>query len=336
MNNKYIFTALVLFSLLTGCQPSDEIPSNQNKKDFDFSINKNNMSVSGISAGGYMATQFHVAYSSKISAAGIIAGGPYWCARGEITRALGYCMKGGGGTDPNLITEYVDQSQQQKMIDNVSHLTNDKVWIFHGAKDIIMANSISRAIKDFYSQYTSVDNIYETYDIPVNHGMPTISTGVQCDTIGGSFLNSCHYDAAGEILKTFYGQLEARTEANGSLVKIDQSLYKEAHLTDEGYLYVPSECTNNQTCQLHIVFHGCMQSTEFIGKEFIKGAGYNEWAESNNTVIFYPQVKSSQFSPMNPKGCWDWWGYTNKDYANNKGPQMMAINAMVNKISGVQ
>ena len=336
MINKSIFTTLIILATLIGCQSSEELPKNQNKKAFDFTINRQSMSVSGISAGAYMATQFHVAYSAQITGAAIIAGGPYWCARGSIARALGYCMKGGGGTDPNLITEYIEHSQQEKLIDKPIHLKNDKVWIFHGGKDIIMANSVSRAIKDFYSRYMNTDNIHEVYNIPVNHGMPTISRGIKCDSIGESFLNSCNYDAAGEILKTFYGQLEARTLANGTLLEIDQTEYPNSQLTDTGYLYVPSHCKNSQTCHLHTVFHGCMQSTEFINDTYIKGAGYNEWAESNNIVIFYPQVKSSQLSPMNPKGCWDWWGYTGEDYANKKGPQMAAINAMINKISGAQ
>lgn len=336
MINKHIFTTLITLSLLIGCQSSEEMSLSSSNKDFDFNINKENMSVSGISAGAYMASQFHVTYSSKISGVAMLAGGPYWCARGDITRALGYCMKGGAGTDPNLISQYVEQSQQQKLIDDPSNINNDKVWIFHGAKDIIMANSVSRAIKEFYSHYTHLKNIKEVYTIDVNHGMPTISTGIKCDSIGESFLNACNYDAAGEILKTFYGQLNSRTQAKGELLEIDQTQYNDAQLLDEGYLYVPSGCKNNRTCQLHTVFHGCMQSTEFISKDFINGAGYNQWAESNNIVIFYPQVISSQISPMNPKGCWDWWGYTNENYANNKGPQMMAINAMMNKISGAQ
>ncbi|MFK8012866.1 MAG: PHB depolymerase family esterase [Marinicellaceae bacterium] len=336
MINKYIIFILLSATFLASCQPTDKNNDTKDTGLFNFDIDKKNMTVSGISAGGYMATQFHVAYSSQISGVGILAGGPYWCARGEITRALGYCMKGGGGTDPKLINEYIEQSRKNKKIDNTSNLKTDKVWIFHGAKDMIMANSISRAIKDFYAQFTESRNIQEVYDVAANHGMPTLSTGVQCDTIGGSFLNACNYDAAGEMLKTFYGEVNKRTEATGSLIKIDQSPYKEAHLTNEGYLYVPNNCQDNQTCQLHTVFHGCMQSTEFIGEDFIKGAGYNEWAESNNIVIFYPQVKSSQFAPMNPKGCWDWWGYTNENYANNKGPQMMAIHDLIKTIAGIE
>jgi poly(3-hydroxybutyrate) depolymerase len=35
--------------------------------------------VSGVSSGAAMAIQFHVAHSSLVSGAGIVAGPPYWC-----------------------------------------------------------------------------------------------------------------------------------------------------------------------------------------------------------------------------------------------------------------
>ena len=40
-------------------------------------MDKTKISVSGLSAGGAMATQFHVIYSSEIMGAGIIAGRKY-------------------------------------------------------------------------------------------------------------------------------------------------------------------------------------------------------------------------------------------------------------------
>jgi len=337
MKIKYLNYLVIILSInLFGCQSSDETQVGQFNKDYDFKINLKNISVSGISAGGYMATQFHVAHSAKISGAAIIAAGPYWCAQGSITKALGYCMKGGVTTGSVLVNEYIDKSQKNKSIDMTSNLKNDKIWIFHGAKDNIMAKDISRAIKDFYIQYINSNNITTIYDIPVTHGMPTLATGSKCDSIGASFLNSCNYDAAGEIFKTFYGSLKPRGKANGKLQKIDQTVYKNAQFATSGYLYVPNSCKDNKTCKLHTVFHGCMQSSEFIGDTFVKGAGYNEWAETNDIVVFYPQINSSKFSPINPKGCWDWWGYTSEDYSNQKGPQIMAINAMINKISGVK
>ncbi|HEY7670292.1 MAG TPA: poly(3-hydroxybutyrate) depolymerase, partial [Hyphomicrobium sp.] len=40
----------------------------------------NETSVSGISAGAYMAGQFQIAHSDEVVGAGIVAGGPYGCA----------------------------------------------------------------------------------------------------------------------------------------------------------------------------------------------------------------------------------------------------------------
>jgi hypothetical protein len=44
-------------------------------------------SVSGISSGAYLAVQFHVAHSNIVRGAGIIAGGPYYCAENSSSRA---------------------------------------------------------------------------------------------------------------------------------------------------------------------------------------------------------------------------------------------------------
>src|SRR5215207_3395234 len=48
--------------------------------------------VAGVSSGGYMATQLHVAYSSSVCGAAVFAGGPYYCAQGNLNHALMACM----------------------------------------------------------------------------------------------------------------------------------------------------------------------------------------------------------------------------------------------------
>ena len=51
--------------------------------------------VSGVSAGGYLANQLHVAYSGVFRGAGIMAAGPYGCADGDdayATIAQSACM----------------------------------------------------------------------------------------------------------------------------------------------------------------------------------------------------------------------------------------------------
>lgn len=81
---------------------------------------------------------------------------------------------------------------------------------------------------------------------------------------------------------------------------------------------------------MHVAFHGCQQGYETIGDKYVKHAGYNEVAEANNIIVIYPQVSVSYFSPSNPQGCWDWWGYndgyfTTPDYDLKKGAQMKAV-----------
>jgi hypothetical protein len=36
---------------------------------------------------------------------------------------------------------------------------------------------------------------------------------------------------------------------------------------------------------------------------------------------------------FNPRGCWDWWGYTGPQYANKAGPQIRAVKAMVDRLA---
>src|SRR3981189_2175199 len=48
-------------------------------------------SVSGISSGAFMAVQFGTAWSSVIKGVGVVAGGPYWCAKADaVAWSLGY------------------------------------------------------------------------------------------------------------------------------------------------------------------------------------------------------------------------------------------------------
>ena len=99
-------------------------------------------------------------------------------------------------------------------------------------------------------------------------------------------------------------------------------------LAEEGYLFAPENCQKGTRCKIQIAFHGCQQNVENIGLDFVENAGYNQWAEANNIVIIYPQTKST-YMPLNPKACWDWWGYTGEDYLSRNGAQLKHINNIV-------
>jgi poly(3-hydroxybutyrate) depolymerase len=45
-------------------------------------------SISGISSGAFMAVQFGISWSSAVKGVGVIAGGPYYCARGTAAEGL--------------------------------------------------------------------------------------------------------------------------------------------------------------------------------------------------------------------------------------------------------
>jgi poly(3-hydroxybutyrate) depolymerase len=73
------------------------------------------------------------------------------------------------------------------------------------------------------------------------------------------------------------------------------------------------------------------------GNLFAKYAGYNPWAKANDIVVLYPQVKKTRLAnPMNPQGCWDWWGqnYTHDKYHTKEGPQIKALAQMINILVG--
>ena len=96
-------------------------------------------------------------------------------------------------------------------------------------------------------------------------------------------------------------------------------------LADTGYVYIPQSCQQGETCKLHISFHGCNQNAKAVGTAYAEQSGLNNWADSNNLLILYPQTKSSMMLPLNPQGCWDWWGYTGDDYATRDGEQIKAV-----------
>jgi hypothetical protein len=51
-------------------------------------------------------------------------------------------------------------------------------------------------------------------------------------------------------------------------------------------------------------------------------------------IVLYPRVEASFFS--NPRGCWDWWGYTGSAYATKEGVQVRAVRAMLERLSATK
>src|SRR5688572_29606567 len=91
-------------------------------------------SVSGLSAGAYMAVQFHVADSSILRGAGLFAGGPFYCAEGSLNTALTTCMSGSPAPpDAARAVEATKRFAAAGSIDDPSNLARQRVFLFGGA-----------------------------------------------------------------------------------------------------------------------------------------------------------------------------------------------------------
>lgn len=323
--NKY---AIVLLLFIAGCgaeqAPVADSPS--------LNVDAAQITVSGVSSGAMMATQMHLALSDLVGGVAMVSAGPYYCAEGSLKKGLGPCMKG-GDTDLPALLDYARVKSDEGSIGKLANLSDDPVWIFRGSRDVVMHADLTKAAQDFYIEIGALPPIVVD-DIDAPHGFPTMDAGAPCDAMAEPFLNACAYDTAGEILRALHGDLHARTAATESLIEIPQPGADDATMLPAALAYVPETCSDGSACAVHIAFHGCQQSTAFVGDAFAKHAGYNEWAESNDLIILYPQVDSSKIAPMNPMGCWDWWGYTDENYATNDGAQIRVVAATLELLAG--
>ncbi len=288
------------------------------------------VTLSGVSAGGYMAVQTHIALAARVKGIGIVAAGPYHCAAGSVANALRRCMSG-DDLDIAPLLSFAREAAASGSIAGVDALRESRVWMLHSPEDQVVGRNVAVGLADFYREFVSADQLRFVDDIQAAHGWPTLDFGNDCLEQGGAFINSCDYDTAGNLLNYLYDDLEPRVDGTrgDELSRIDLSGYVESGsgMADAGYIFVPQQCRRSVAdCRLHIAFHGCLQGAEFIDDQFAANAGLNEWAAQNRLVIVYPQIESSF---MNPKGCWDWWGYTGPQYDQKGGKQVSGIDAII-------
>jgi poly(3-hydroxybutyrate) depolymerase len=293
--------------------------------------------VSGLSSGGYMANQFHIAHSDWVDKVGIIAAGPYYCAQNSIKTALAQCVnESTHATSDNLIVQATIYEENGK-IAALNNLKNSKVWLLKGSKDRKIHSDVTQALQKQYLMWMQPQHLEYVNRQPFAHHFPTLTYGSKCDVSKPPFLGNCDFDAAGEMLTFLHSTLQPRNaQPQGKLVLIDQqSLGGEpaSSLAEQGYLYIPKTCQAGESCELHISFHGCQQNAQTVDTQFVENNGLNNWADTNHLVVLYPQTKNSMFMPLNPQGCWDWWGYTSNEYATQKGPQIKAVKQIAESLA---
>jgi hypothetical protein len=320
-------------------------------------------SISGISSGAFMAVQFGTAWSSIIKGVGVVAGGPYWCAKadaiawsfwylgGPASRAEGPCMKG-PASELTLsdFTAKADAEASADGIDPLDNLGRQKIYLFHGYNDSKVASAATDAAADFYRHYlhdANRANLFYQTALGAGHSFVVAKQagGVNaCNANQAPFIDQCGYDQAGILLQHIYGRLNAPNSGQlaGTVKSFDQSIYTKPlppdslSLADRGYVFVPKDCEQEGArCRVHVVLHGCEQDEGDVKRQFVDDAGFNAWADNNHLIVLYPQTKASGFWPTNWYACWDWWGYVDylDSYVTKSGPQVKAIKAMLDALT---
>ena len=299
--------------------------------------------VSGLSAGAFMAVQLQIAYSASIVGAGMVAGGPYYCAEGSVAFAF-YCMgqvplfPPGASNSVGFAKSFAASNE----IDSLSHLKQRRIYVFSGTKDDVVFPAVADATVEFFQRMGATGTrLKYVHDVPAGHAFIAPAFGNDCGANAAPYISHCSvgghdYDQAGEILQHLYAKPALHAPAavpSRPVVAFDQRPFGSAAaaMADTGFLYAPQACeAAGSHCRIHVALHGCAQSAESVGNRFTDDTGYNRWADSNRLLVLYPQVNRSD---ANPQGCWDWWGYTGADYAYKSSPQMKAIMAMVRRLS---
>ncbi len=314
-----------------------------------YGVDLSQTSVSGLSSGGFMTAQFHVAYSSILVGAGIIAGGPYYCAGASsynsyLENATTTCMNPiGPGPDSGKLVAKAKEFAKKEWIDDLDNLRDDKVYIFSGSSDETVTTKVVDQTKEFYERVkVPGENIEYSRNIAAGHALITDNDGdVPCRETKSPFINDCDFFQPYDILNHIYDKLEApATSLSGKFIKFDQSEFvdiRSASMSKYGYIYVPESCMTGG-CKVHISIHGCRQGAEVIGDKWYSNTGYNKMADANKMIILYPQAKPSDPIPYNPKGCWDFWGYSSPDpddpnFYKKEAPQMSAFVKMLKRLA---
>jgi len=325
-------------------------------------IDPASITLSGISSGAYLAQQFHVAYSRHVRGVGLIAGGPYRCAAGSyapwyffdiagLYAATSVCSDTNpwwfyrGPPDPEFSVAETRRDAGRGAVDDPAGLRGDRVWLLSGSEDETVPRGVVAALEQYYRAFVDAPDLHHERLEGAGHAMITDDAGNACDTHGAPYINDCDFDAAGALLGYLLGPLAppAARLPPEALRTFDQRAFFDpdeasVSLAATGHLYVPAACAAGETCGLHVALHGCRQNVDAIGDLFVTRAGYNEWAESNRLVVLYPQTRALDgLLPGwgdNPRGCWDWWGYSGDGYATRSGAQIRALAGMINVLLG--
>src|SRR4051812_33273679 len=306
-----------------------------------LNVDKAQITVSGLSSGGFMANQLGYAYSSTFKGVAVFAGGPYMCAGHNNYTACMYKATISSAMLSPMQSDINNWSGVQ--IDAKANVAGQKVYMFVGTSDFTVGPNPMNAVQTQYTNngVTSANLTY-VQRASTAHVFPTdfdASGNNACNSSASPYISNCGYDGAGAMFTKLYGALNARNNAPAAAnySQFDQTPYTGGNvgMSPSGWIYVPANCASGAQCKLHVALHGCQQNYDTIGDKYVKNTGITRWADTNSIIVLFPQTKvdstshqtSASGSLANSNGCWDWIGWYGTNFAHKTGTQKAPIKA---------
>ena len=177
-----------------------------------LNIDRAQITVSGLSSGGFMAQQLGLAHSASFKGVGVFAAGPYMCAGHSNYTA---CMYNASITSAMLARMQADiDAWSGSLIDAKANIAAQKVFLFVGNSDYTVGPNPVLALQTQYRHNGVPEaNLQLVRRDATAHVFPTDFAGTGNNACGSSaspYIANCGYDGAKAVLESFYGALNPR------------------------------------------------------------------------------------------------------------------------------
>lgn len=240
-------------------------------------------------------------FSSQFSGVGTVAGGFYYCAQDYLPKQIkkdagtigtgnlflfepitkapwirpqkgnpiyqsSICM--GSPEESTLPDSYLKVNAQKKLVDPLSNLSDQKVFIYQGESDSTVKVQMQERLKSYYLSVGVKESNIATLTGKGSHNFPTDrNDGIDCNQSTVPYVASCDLNLASIILGHLFDDKMIRTEINKShIYVVDQTtnLTRPPSIAPYGYLYANDKClANPKSCHMHVALHGCKMSDSF-------------------------------------------------------------------------
>ena len=269
-----------------------------------------------------MAVQFHVAHSALVHGAGVHRGRAVLSApRTRCGYALGRCMQGDEADRRSTSSPASPASWRSRRPS-----TRSRGWPTTGSgfsTAVPIRSSPASVVDATCSRITRRWSIRAASSASSSRRRATLfrrpgqrPAGLRRRPTRRSSAN-CGIDGARQLLEHLYGPFGAAAAAvapgtllrsqPGRLRAAAEPQPRSARLAVRARRLQRAGCRPVR-CRLHVAFHGCKQGQSYVHDAFVRRAGYLAAADAGSIVVLFPQIEPS-YQPLNPNGCWDWWGY---------------------------